>query len=169
MRRTLERHSRTVGHARAICLLGAGVRYSLAAAVELPLVAARKEQTDLLRLGVDGSAYFSAAHLYGTFLYGRNSNSFADAQNPGGTDEAASYTGGFAQLDYSIRDPILLSGRLDWVAGPEPGTLSPSRTFVSFSPGLKLWLHPRIRIAFELTFRNRERPTRGVIQVDLAL
>ncbi len=40
---------------------------------------------DLFRLGFDGSAYFSAAHLYGTFLYGRNGNSYADAQNPAGT------------------------------------------------------------------------------------
>ena len=124
---------------------------------------------DLLRLGFDGSAYFSAAHLYGTFLYGRNDNSFADAQNPGGTGEAASYTGGFAQLDYSIRDPILLSGRFDWVHGPDAGTLSPSHTFVSFSPALKLWLHPRIRLAFELSFRNRDQPTRGAVQLDLAL
>lgn len=124
---------------------------------------------DLLRLGFDGSAYFAAAHVYGTFLYGRNGNSFADAQNPGGTDEAASFTGGFAQLDYSIRDPIVLSSRLDWVHGPEPGTISPSESFLSFSPGLKLWLHPRIRLAFELSFRNRDRGTRGAIQVDLAL
>jgi hypothetical protein len=40
---------------------------------------------------------------------------------------------------------------------------------VGFSPGLKLWLHPRIRLAFELNFRNQDQPTRGVIQVDLAL
>jgi hypothetical protein len=124
---------------------------------------------DILRLGLDGSAYFGSAHLYGTFLYGRNSNSFADPQNPEGTDVAASYNGGFAQLDYAIRDPIVISSRLDWVNRPEPGTISPTRTFVSFSPGLKLWLHPRIRLAFELSFRNRDQPTRGVIQVDLAL
>ncbi len=124
---------------------------------------------DLVRLGVDGSAYFSAVHLYGTFLYGRNANSFADAQNPGGTGEALSFTGGFAQLDYALRDHILISGRLDAVHGPPPGTASPSRTFVAFSPGFKLWLHPRIRLAFELSFRNEDQPTRGAIQIDLAL
>jgi hypothetical protein len=124
---------------------------------------------DLFRLGFDGSAYFSALHVYGTFLYGRNSNSFADAENPGGTGEAASFTGGFAQLDYALRDYLMMSGRFDWVHGPPPGTLGPSTTFVGFSPGLKLWIHPRIRIAFELNFRNEAQPTRGAIQIDLAL
>ena len=124
---------------------------------------------DLFRLGFDGSAYLSSVHLYGTFLYGRNANSFADAANPGGTEEAASFTGGFGQLDLYLRDQVLLSGRFDWVHGPPPGTVGPSRTSVSFSPGLKLWLHPRIRLAFELSFRNQDQPTRGAIQVDLAL
>lgn len=124
---------------------------------------------DLFRLGFDGSAYLSSVHLYGTFLYGRNGNSFADAANPGGTHQASSFTGGFGQLDFYLRDQILLSGRVDWVHGPPPGTLGPSQTYVGFSPGLKLWLHPRIRLAFELSFRNQDEPTRGVIQVDLAL
>ncbi len=124
---------------------------------------------DLFRLGFDGAAYLSSVHLYGTFLYGRNGNSFADAANPGGTEEASSFTGGFGQLDYYLRDHLLLSGRFDWVHGPPPGALGPLRTSVSFSPGLKIWLHPRIRLAFELSFRNRDQPTRGAIQVDLAL
>jgi hypothetical protein len=124
---------------------------------------------DLLRLGVDGSAYLSSVHLYGTFLYGRNGNSVADAQNHGGTREAASFTGGFGQLDIYLRNQLVLSGRFDWVHGPPPGTIAPSSTSVSFSPGLKLWLHPRIRLAFELSFRNQDQPTRGAVQVDLAL
>jgi hypothetical protein len=124
---------------------------------------------DLFRLGFDGSAYLSSVHLYGTFLYGRNGNSFADAANPTGTEEASSFTGGFGQIDFYLRDQVLLSGRFDWVNGPPPGTLSPARTVFGFSPGLKLWLHPRIRLAFELNFRNQDEPTRGVIQVDLTL
>jgi hypothetical protein len=124
---------------------------------------------DILRLGFDGSAYLSSFHLYGTFLYGRNGNSFADAENPDGTDEAEFFTGGFGQLDVYLRDRLVLSGRFDWVHGPPPGTVGSSRTFASFSPGLKLWLHPRIRLAFELSFRNQDQPTRGAIQLDLAL
>lgn len=123
----------------------------------------------LFRLGIDGSAYLARVHLYGTFLYGRNSNAFADAANPSGTQQTSSFTGGFGQLDFYLRDQVLLSGRFDWVHGPPPETLGPSRTVFGFAPGLKLWLHPRVRLAFELSFRNQSEPTRGVIQVDLAL
>ncbi len=126
-------------------------------------------EDDLFRLGFDGSAYLSSVHVYGTFLYGRDGNSFADGDHPGGTEEIASFTGGFGQIDYYPRNHLVLSGRFDWVHGPPPDTVGPSRTVVGFSPGVKLWLHPRIRLAFELTFRNQELPTRGAIQVDLAL
>jgi hypothetical protein len=123
----------------------------------------------LFRIGIDGSVHASVAHIFGTLLYGRNSNSYADAQNPGGTHEALSFTGAFAQADVAIRDTLVLSGRLDWIHGPPPQTAGPNETFVAFSPGLKLWLHPRLRLAFELNFRNGDRPTRGAIQLDLAL
>jgi hypothetical protein len=123
----------------------------------------------IFRLGFDGSAHFSRWHAYGTFLYGRNGNSFADAQNPEGSGESAYFSGGFAQLDYAVRDRLVLSGRLDWVTGPAPGTLNPTRTVAAFAPGLKLWLHPRIRLVFELSFRNQDQPTRGAFQADLAL
>jgi hypothetical protein len=123
----------------------------------------------LFRIGLDGSLHASAAHVFGTFLYGRNSNSYADAQNPGGTHEPLSFTGAFAQMDYAIRDTIVLSGRLDWIHGPPRETAGPSETYLAFSPGFKLWLHPRLRLAFELNFRNEDRPTRGAIQLDFAL
>lgn len=123
----------------------------------------------LFRLGFDGSLYVSSAHLYGTFLYGRNSNSFADAANPSGTREPLSFTGGFAQLDVSLRDALVLTCRLDWVHGPPPGTSDPARSYVAFTPGLRLWLDPRVRLAFELNFRNQGEPTRGAIQIDVGL
>lgn len=123
-------------------------------------------EDDLLRLGADGSFYFGRAHLYGTVLYGRNGNSFADAAHPNGTDEALSYTGGFAQLELTARDGLVLSSRLDLLRSPSPQTSGPSETFVQFSPGLKLWLHPRVRLAFELGFRNRDLPTEGAIHVE---
>ncbi|MGH9324282.1 MAG: hypothetical protein ACRD21_01575, partial [Vicinamibacteria bacterium] len=124
---------------------------------------------DLFRAGFDGSLYVSSVHLYGTFLYGRNGNSFADTAHPNGTDEALSFTGGFGQLDYYLRNQVVISGRLDWIHGPPPGTVGPSKSTVAFSPGLKLWLHPRVRLAFEFSFRNQDQPTRGAIQVDLGL
>lgn len=124
----------------------------------------------LFRLGADGSVYLrQGVHLFGTILYGRNSNAFADAENPGGTSEPTSFTGGFAQAELPIRDALVLYGRFDWVRGPPPGTVDPSMTFVSFHPGLRMWLHPRVRLVFEIGFRNEERPTRGAFLVEIAL
>lgn len=126
-------------------------------------------ESSLFRLGFDGSVYAGKAHLYGTFLLGRNGNPYADGANPEGTDETVTLSGGFGQIDYAVTDQVFLSARLDWMHGPPSGAPAPSQSFVSFSPGLKLWLHSRIRLALELNFRNAERPTRGVFVVDLAM
>lgn len=124
---------------------------------------------NLFRFGVDGSIYLSTAHLYGTLLHGRNSNSYADSTHPSGTREPLSFTSGFAQVDVPIRNQLVLSGRLDWKHAPPPGAAGPARTIVGFAPGLKVWLHPRIRLAFEIWFRSQDQPTRGLFQVDLVL
>jgi hypothetical protein len=124
---------------------------------------------DIFRIGGDGSAYFGVAHVYGTFLYGRNGNSIANAANPTGTNEALSFTGGFAQLDYAITDQLFLSARAELLHGPPAGTADPKKSFFEFFPGLKIWLHPRVRLAFELGFPNQGRPTRGAIHVELVL
>ncbi len=124
---------------------------------------------DLLRIGGDASAYFGQAHVYGTFLYGRNTNSFANLANPGGTNEALSFYGGFAQLDFAVRDELVVTARTELVRGPPPGTADPAKTFFEFFPGLRIWLHPRVRLAFELGFGNQDRPTRGTIHVELVL
>lgn len=123
----------------------------------------------LVRLGGDASWYFGNAHVYGTFLYGRNSNSFANPESPSGTRRPLSFSGGFAQLDYAIRDELVVSARMELVHGPPPGTADPSKSYFEFFPGMKLWLHPRVRLAFELGFRNQDRPTRGAIHVELVL
>lgn len=123
----------------------------------------------LVRLGGDVSWYFGPAHAYGTFVYGRNSNSFANPENPEGTSVPLSFSGGFAQLDYSIRDEIVVSGRMELMRGPPPGTADPAKSFFEFFPGLRLWLHPRVRLAFELGFPNQARPTRGALQIELVL
>ncbi len=124
---------------------------------------------DLLRLGGDVSVYFGQAHVYGTFLYGRNANSFANLASPDGTNEALSFSGGFAQLDFAIRDELVVTARAELVRGPPPGTADPARSFFEFLPGLKIWLHPRVRLAFELGFGNQDRPTRGAIHLELVI
>jgi hypothetical protein len=123
----------------------------------------------LVRLGGDVSWYLGQAQAYGTFLYGRNSNPFANPDNPQGTNAPSSFWGGFAQVDYAIRDELVVSGRMELVHAPPAGTADPAKSFVEFFPGLKLWLHPRVRLAFELGFRNQNRPTRGAIHLELVI
>ena len=120
----------------------------------------------LLRLGADASFYLGQAHVYGTFSYGRNGNSFANADNPNGTGEALSFTGGFLQVDFALRDDFFVTGRLNTVRSPPPGTTDPSKSFVQFAPGLKLWLHPQIRLAGEIAFANQDLPTKAAFRFE---
>ncbi len=122
----------------------------------------------LLRLGADASVYLGQAHVYGTFSYGRNSNSFADAENPNGTGEALSFTGGFLQVDFALRDDFFVTGRLNTVRGPPSGTTDPSKSFVQFAPGLRLWLHPQIRLVGEIAFANQDLPTKAAFRFEIA-
>lgn len=124
---------------------------------------------DLLRFGADGSAYLGQLHVYGVFLHGRNDNSIANAENPEGTGETLTFTGGFLQGDYSIQDGIIFSARLNLVSRPPRRTNLPHETFVGFFPGLKLYFHTRFRLLFEIGFQNQDRPTLGAIQAELAL
>ena len=102
------------------------------------------------------------------FSYGRNSNSFADAENPNGTGEALSFTGGFLQVDFAFRDDFFVTGRLNTVRGPPPGTTDPSKSFVQFAPGLRLWLHPQIRLVGEIAFANQDLPTKAAFRFEIA-
>lgn len=136
----------------------------------MPGVPAVLEWDDsLFRFGLDGSAYVSIAHLYGTFLYGRNSNSYADSAHPSGTREPLSFTSGFGQIDVPVRNQLVLSARFNWKHAPPLESIEPAKTILGFAPGLKVWLHPRVRLAFELWFQNQDQPTRGVFQLDLVL
>ena len=104
---------------------------------------------------------------YGTFSYGRNGNSFANAENANGTGEALSFTGGFLQVDFALRDDFFATGRVNTGRGPPPGTTHPSKSFVQFAPGLKLWLHPRTRLVGELAFANQDLPTKATFRLEI--
>ncbi|MFQ5788949.1 MAG: hypothetical protein ACE5JI_00570 [Acidobacteriota bacterium] len=123
---------------------------------------------DLFRFGADGSLVLERLNLYGVVMHGRNDNSIADARHPEGTEETLTFTGGFLQGDYMIRDQLTFSARLNVVSRP-PGTAARAReSLVSFFPGLKIWLHPRVRLTFELGFQNQGRPTVGAVQAEVA-
>jgi hypothetical protein len=124
---------------------------------------------DLLRFGGDGSYYVGDLHLYGVILHGRNDNSIADAANPEGTGETLTFTGGFVQGDYALREEIFLNARLDWIRRPPGQTNQPNRTHYGFFSGMRLGFLNRLRILFELGFRNQGRGFAGAVQAELAL
>lgn len=116
----------------------------------------------LIRLGVDGETWIRRLNLYGLLLYGRNSNSFANSANPGGTHVARGYTGGFAQADYHLRDELVPTARLDFVAQPQGFAYG-------VVPGLEIWLHKQVKLSVEVGFYNRGRPVVGAFQVEVGL
>lgn len=124
---------------------------------------------DFLRFGGDGSYYAGALHLFGVFMHGRNDNSIADAANPEGTGQTLTFTGGYVQGDYTLRDEIRFSTRLNLIRRPPERTSLPNQTFFSFFPGLRIGFLNRVRVLFEVGFQNQGRGTVGAVQADLAL
>ncbi len=122
----------------------------------------------LFRIGADGSFDVNRLNLYGLFMYGRNDNSIADAANPEGTEEPLSFAGGFLQGDYFFWDQLTVTARLDVVSRPPEQTADPKKTFVSFFPGFRIYLHPRVRLVVEVGFRNQDRPTVGAVELGVA-
>lgn len=114
----------------------------------------------LLRLGADGSAWLKKVNLYGAGLYGRNSNAF-------GEDEASSFGGGFAQLDYHVRDDVVPTLRVNWLRLPT-GPGREQESYTSVVPGVQIWFKTRVKLSAEVAFANRDVPTLGVIQVEVA-
>ena len=125
-------------------------------------------ENDLLRLGLDGSFYFGQWNVYGVFMYGRNTNSVADASNPDGTGETLSFTGGFLQANYFVRDFLNLSTRIDLVSRPPGQTALPNETSVGVFPGIMVWIHSNFKLTLELGFRNRNRPNLVGLQAEVA-
>jgi hypothetical protein len=123
---------------------------------------------NLLRLGADGSFFFGRLNLYGVFMYGRNDNSIADAAHPEGTGEALSFSGGFLQANYFVRDFLNIATRIDFVHRPPGRTALPSENFVGVFPGVMVWVYSRVKLTLELGFRNQGLPTLAGLQADVA-
>ena len=123
-------------------------------------------ENDHFRLGADGSTYFGEVHLFGTVMYGRNSNGFADGANPEGTGEGLPFSGGFVQADVALRDILVASARYELIRGTRPGERDTFRTFSGFYPAVKFWIYSQLRAAFEVGFRNQGRPTEGILQIE---
>jgi len=99
-------------------------------------------------------------------MYGRNSNAIATAQQPEGTGESQSFSGGFVQGDFHARDDLTLTARLNVVSRPDAS--GDNTTFTSFLPGVRFFVRDRFRLAFEYGFSNKGRSSVGAVQADLA-
>lgn len=122
---------------------------------------------NLLRLGADADLRFDRFNLYGVFLYGRNDNPFASAAQPEGTQQAQDWTGGFVQGDYSLRDDLQLTVRVNAVNRAPSNPSASSETFTSVFPGIRFFIRERFKIAFEYGFHNQDQPNLGAVQAEL--
>lgn len=124
---------------------------------------------DILRVGGDASLWLRRLNVYGVYVYGRNDNSVATLARPRGTDERLTFSGGFVQADYHVREEVALTLRLNVVSRP-PGTTSlANETFSSLYPGIQLWPFPHLKLSFEYGFQNQRRPSLGAFQIEVTI
>jgi hypothetical protein len=122
----------------------------------------------LLRLGADANVWAGRLNLYGVFMYGRNDNPVATPEQPTGTEESQSFTGGFVQADYHARDSLALTLRLNMIRQPDGIDSDDDATFSSLFPGVQFWPFPHLKLSFEYGFRNQERDSFGAFQAEVA-
>jgi hypothetical protein len=130
--------------------------------------AGQRAEDNVLRIGVDGSAWISRVNLSAVVLYGRNDNSVVDGRFPRGTEQALGLGGAFLQGDWHLGDYVVVSLRGEAVSRAPGRTAATRQTFTDVAPGVQFFLRERLRFAVEYVFRNAERADRGAAQVDVA-
>jgi hypothetical protein len=131
--------------------------------------AGRLEWKDnILRLGADVDVWLQKLNLYGVLLYGRNDNAIATPAEPTGTGEATSFTGGFAQADFHVADPVVLTLRFNAASQPPDALSTTNETFTGLFPGIQLFFFQRAKLSFEYGFLNKGRDGFGAIQLEAA-
>lgn len=128
---------------------------------KLPVDSANVIENDLLRLGADADVRAGKLNVYGLVLYGRNSDSF-------GLDLSHSFTGGFVQGDYDVRDDVQLTLRVNAVRAPTSFAPSSKETVTSVFPGVRVFIRERVKLAFEYGFQSDDRPNLGAVQAEIA-
>ena len=123
---------------------------------------------DILRLGADASVWLDRVNLCGVYMYGRNSNSIATAEQPNGTEQPLSFNGGFLQADFHVRDEVVLNLRLNVVSQPRASSPNESTTLAGLFPGVQIFLFDHLKLSFEYGFLNEERKSLGAIQAEVA-
>jgi hypothetical protein len=118
-------------------------------------------QDQLLRVGVDANVWIARLNLYGLYMYGRNDNSLGDKRS-------LSYSGGFAQADYHVRDSVVLTLRLNAVSAPPGGRAGARATLTSLFPGVEVFIFEHGKLSFEYGFLNKGRTGGGAVQLEAA-
>jgi hypothetical protein len=125
---------------------------------------------NMVRLGGDANLWFHRLNIYGVGMYGRNDNSQGSLAQPMGTGEALSFSGGFLQADYHLRDFLALTVRGNLVSQPAGTTARRNDTFASVVPGIQIFtLGQHVKLSAEWSFPNRHQAQVGIVQLDLVL
>lgn len=128
---------------------------------KLPVDSSTVVEDDLLRLGADADVRAGKLNVYGVVMYGRNSDAF-------GIDLAQSFTGGFVQGDYDVRDDLQVTLRLNAVRAPTSQAPSSKETVTGLFPGVRFFIRERVKLAFEYGFQSDDRPNLGAVQAEIA-
>jgi hypothetical protein len=120
-----------------------------------------------VRVGADLSVWIDRLNLYGVYMVGHNDNSVATLTSPSGTGVGASFNGGFIQADYSPKDPVCLTLRLNVVNEPL-GTTGPAITYSSLFPGIQIFIFEHGKVSFEYGFQNQGQKGVGEVQAEFA-
>ncbi|MEO8361071.1 MAG: hypothetical protein ABI672_13655 [Vicinamibacteria bacterium] len=117
----------------------------------------------LLRIGIDGNARFKQLNVYGIAMYGSNSNSEVTAS---GTSESLNFAGGFLAVDYSFRDFVAVTARVQTRSVENPGS-TPRASVTSFLPGLQVVIW-KVKVSGQVSLANHNTARFGVVQVETA-
>lgn len=121
----------------------------------------------ILRVGGDLNLWFDRLNLYGVALYGRHDNPVATPASPQGTQQEATFTGGFLQMDFHWTDWAIVTMRAETIARSGYPSL-PDETSNSFYPGVQLFFRERFKLSFEYAARGDRRLDAAGLQAEIA-
>lgn len=121
-----------------------------------------------VRVGGDAFVNLSKVTISGTALYARD-------DNPLGTGERRSFTGGFVEADLHLSERTVVLLRFDGVRQKLPAIFESEEgdeadeplfrvnTF-AFTPGVQFLVQPNVKLGFEYQVRQSRREDRGIVQ-----
>lgn len=121
-----------------------------------------------VRVGGDAFVNLSKVTISGTALYARD-------DNPLGTGERRSFTGGFVEADLHLTDRTVVLLRFDGVRQKLPAILESEEgeeadeplfrvNTLAFTPGVQFLVRPNVKLGFEYQVRQSRREDRGIAQ-----